>query len=272
MSRSELVTVEVSAKPAKPMVPEVKDKDKKDAAPAAVSSAVSGIVAPFDAVGGKGDAMILQLIGGTDGNADSVVASDYIGKDGGPGRRTGIQAFIENSDVSIMSVPGITIPEVQMSLIAHCENMKSRFAVLDMPKDRKKTDELLEYRDMFDSSYAAFYHPWIQIFDPLSKKNVFAPPSGSVLGVYARTDNAVGVHKAPANEVVRSCTGLASSYNTAEQDLLNPKGVNLIRSFPGRGIRIWGARTASSNATWKYVNVRRLFIYLEESILSLIHI
>lgn len=262
MSRSELVTVEVSAKPAKPMVPEVKDKEKKDAAPAAVS----GIVAPFDAVGGKGDAMILQLIGGTDGNADSVAASDYIGKDGGPGRRTGIQAFIENSDVSIMSVPGITIPEVQMSLIAHCENMKSRFAVLDMPKDRKKTDELLEYRDMFDSSYAAFYHPWIQIFDPLSKKNVFAPPSGSVLGVYARTDNTVGVHKAPANEVVRSCTGLASSYNTAEQDLLNPKGVNLIRSFPGRGIRIWGARTASSNATWKYVNVRRLFIYLEESI------
>ena len=258
MSRSELVTVEVSAKPAKPMVPEVKDKEKKDAAPAAVS----GIVAPFDAVGGKGDAMILQLIGGTDGNADSVAASDYIGKDGGPGRRTGIQAFIENSDVSIMSVPGITIPEVQMSLIAHCENMKSRFAVLDMPKDRKKTDELLEYRDMFDSSYAAFYHPWIQIFDPLSKKNVFAPPSGSVLGVYARTDNTVGVH----NEVVRSCTGLASSYNTAEQDLLNPKGVNLIRSFPGRGIRIWGARTASSNATWKYVNVRRLFIYLEESI------
>ena len=136
MSRSELVTVEVSAKPAKPMVPEVKDKEKKEAAPAAVS----GIVAPFDAVGGKGDAMILQLIGGTDGNADSVAASDYIGKDGGPGRRTGIQAFIENSDVSIMSVPGITIPEVQMSLSAHCENMKSRFAVLDMPKDRKKTD------------------------------------------------------------------------------------------------------------------------------------
>ena len=127
-------------------------------------------------------------------------------------------------------------------------------------------DELLEYRDMFDSSYAAFYHPWIQIFDPLSKKNIIAPPSGSVVGIYARTDTNIGVHKAPANEVVRSCTGLASSYNTAEQDLLNPKGINLIRSFPGRGIRVWGARTASSNATWKYVNVRRLFIYLEESI------
>lgn len=260
MSRSELVTVEVAAVKAAPKPAD--NKDKKDApAPAA-----SGIAAPFEAVGGKGDAMVLQLTGGTDGNAAGISAGDYIGSDGGPGKRTGIQAFIENADVSIMSVPGITIPEVQMSLIAHCENMKNRFAVLDMPKDRKKTDELLEYRDMFDSSYAAFYHPWVQIFDPLSKKNIIAPPSGSVVGIYARTDNSVGVHKAPANEVVRACTGLACSYNTAEQDLLNPKGVNLIRSFPGRGIRVWGARTASSNATWKYVNVRRLFIYLEESI------
>lgn len=260
MSRSELVTVEVAAVKAAPKPTD--NKDKKDApAPAA-----SGIAAPFEAVGGKGDAMVLQLTGGTDGNAAGISAGDYIGSDGGPGKRTGIQAFIENADVSIMSVPGITIPEVQMSLIAHCENMKNRFAVLDMPKDRKKTDELLEYRDMFDSSYAAFYHPWVQIFDPLSKKNIIAPPSGSVVGIYARTDNSVGVHKAPANEVVRACTGLACSYNTAEQDLLNPKGVNLIRSFPGRGIRVWGARTASSNATWKYVNVRRLFIYLEESI------
>lgn len=261
MSRSELVTVEVGAAPAaKPA--ESKDKDKKEAQ----APAVSGIAAPFEAVGGKGDAIILQLAGGTDGNINAVAASDYIGSDGGPGKRTGIQAFIENSDVSLMSVPGVTTPEVQMSLIAHCENMKNRFAVLDMPKNMKKTDELIEYRDMFDSSYAAFYHPWIQVFDPLSKKNIIAPPSGSILGVYARTDNTVGVHKAPANEVLRACTGLASSYNTAEQDLLNPKGINLIRSFPGRGIRVWGARTASSNATWKYVNVRRLFIYLEESI------
>lgn len=261
MAKSELVTVGVGE--AKPAAKPADAKDKKDA-PAVPAAA--GIAAPFEAVGGKGDAMIMQLSGGTDGNVAGVTAADYIGKDEGPGRRTGIQAFIENSDVSLMAVPGVTIPEVQMSLIAHCENLKSRFAVLDMPKDRKKTDELLEYRDMFDSNYAAMYHPWVQIFDPLSKKNIIAPPSGSVLGIYARTDTAVGVHKAPANEVVRACTGLASSYNTAEQDLLNPKGVNLIRSFPGRGIRVWGARTVTSNATWKYINVRRLFIFLEESI------
>ena len=258
MSKSELVTVAVGEiKAAKA----AEGKDKKDAAPAPAS-----IASPFEAVGGKGDAIILQLTGGTDGNVAGVSAAEYIGTDEGPGKRSGIQAFIENSDVSLRAVPGITIPEVQMSLIAHCENLKSRFAVLDMPKDRKKTDELLEYRNMFDSNYAAFYHPWIQIFDPLSKKNIIAPPSGSMVGIYARTDNTIGVHKAPANEVVRACTGLASSYNTAEQDLLNPKGVNLIRSFPGRGIRVWGARTATSNATWKYINVRRLFIYLEESI------
>ena len=257
MSKSELVTVAVGEiKAAK-----ADGKDKKEGA-----APVAAIASPFEAVGGKGDAIILQLSGGTDGNVAGVSAADYIGTDEGPGKRSGIQAFIENSDVSLMSVPGITIPEVQMSLIAHCENLKSRFAVLDMPKDRKKTDELLEYRNMFDSNYAAFYHPWIQIFDPLSKKNIIAPPSGSMVGIYARTDNTIGVHKAPANEVVRACTGLASSYNTAEQDLLNPKGVNLIRSFPGRGIRVWGARTATSNATWKYINVRRLFIYLEESI------
>lgn len=265
MAKSELVTVEVGEiKAGAAAKPAADGKDKKEGASAPVPAAA--ITSPFEAVGGKGDAIILQLSGGTDGNVAGATAADYIGKDEGPGKRTGIQAFIENSDVSLMAVPGITIPEVQMSLIAHCENLKSRFAVLDMPKDRKKTDELLEYRDMFDSNYAAFYHPWIQIFDPLSKKNIIAPPSGSMLGIYARTDNTVGVHKAPANEVVRACTGLASSYNTAEQDLLNPKGVNLIRSFPGRGIRVWGARTATSNATWKYINVRRLFIYLEESI------
>ena len=266
MAKSELVAVELggSAYTAEPSDAEgSSDAEENNDTPASSSSEITS---PFEAIGGKGDAVILQLSGGTDGNIAGVTAAEYIGTDEGPGRRTGIQAFIENSDVSLMAVPGVTMPEVQMSLIAHCENLKSRFAVLDMPKDRKKTDELIEYRDMFDSHYAAFYHPWLQIFDPVSKKNIIAPPSASVLGIYARTDNTAGVHKAPANEVVRACTGLSVSYNTAEQDLLNPRGINLIRSFPGRGIRVWGARTATSNASWKYINVRRLFIYLEESI------
>ncbi|MCH5200004.1 MAG: phage tail sheath subtilisin-like domain-containing protein [Oscillospiraceae bacterium] len=266
MAKSELVAVKLGGSDGSDEQSDAEEASDSGESGDESESSPSEMISPFEAIGGKGDAVILQLTGGTDGNIAGVTAAEYIGTDEGPGRRTGIQAFIENSDVSLMAVPGVTMPEVQMSLIAHCENLKSRFAVLDMPKDRKKTDELIEYRDMFDSHYAAFYHPWLQIFDPVSKKNIIAPPSASVLGIYARTDNTVGVHKAPANEVVRACTGLSVSYNTAEQDLLNPKGINLIRSFPGRGIRVWGARTATSNGSWKYINVRRLFIYLEESI------
>ncbi len=192
-------------------------------------------------------------------------AGTFIGEDNGPGRRTGIQSFVENTNVSMMAVPGITIPEVMVSLVAHCENLKSRFAVLDMPKDAVKVKELVDYRSMIDSTYAAMYHPWVQVFDPCTKRPGFIPPSGAVMGVYSRTDINRGVHKAPANETV-ACTGLKVNYTKAEQDLVNPEGINLIRALPGQGIRIWGARTASSNSAFRYVNVRRLFIFVEESI------
>ena len=128
-----------------------------------------------------------------------------------------------------------------------------------------KTTDLIEYRNIIDSTYAAMYHPWIQVFDRASSKPDFVPPSGAVMGVYSRTDTNRGVHKAPANETV-FCTGLKVNYTKGEQDILNPEGVNLIRALPGQGIRVWGARTASSNSAFRYVNVRRLFIYVEESI------
>ena len=165
-----------------------------------------------------------------------------------------------------MAVPGVVDPNVQLMLVAHCENLASRFAILDVPKDAKKIDDIIAHRDIFDSHYAALYHPWLEVFDPLDKKNLAIPPSGSMAGIYARSDNTRGVHKAPANEVVRACVGLDCQFNKGEQDILNPKGVNLIRSFPGQGIRVWGARTATSNPSWKYINVRRLFIFIEESI------
>ncbi|MDD2620758.1 MAG: phage tail sheath subtilisin-like domain-containing protein, partial [Syntrophomonadaceae bacterium] len=138
--------------------------------------------------------------------------------------------------------------------------------VLDIPQEKKKVADVQTHRNIFDSDYAALYHPWLQVFDPLDKRNIFIPPSGSVIGIYARSDTSRGVHKAPANEVVRACVGLDCQYNKGEQDILNPKGVNLIRFFTGQGIRVWGARTASSNSIWKYINVRRLFIFLEQSI------
>ncbi len=208
----------------------------------------------------------VTLRGGSNGSASSISAADFIGEDRGPGRRTGIQAFVDNDVVSIMAVPGVTDPNVQLTLVAHCENLESRFAVLDIPRDAKKVEDIIAHRNIFDSQYAAMYHPWLKVFDPLDKKNISIPPSGAVLGIYARSDNTRGVHKAPANEVVRACTGLDCQLNKGEQDILNPKGVNLIRIFPGQGVRVWGARTVSSNPKWKYVNVRRLFIFIEESI------
>ena len=224
------------------------------------------IVNPVSAILGEGQSSgTITLAGGSDGSISAINAGSYIGVDGGPTKRTGIQAFLENPVVSILAVPGITIPEVIVSLVAHCENEKNRFAVIDMPRDMVKTEDLLGYREMIDTTYAAMYHPWIQVYDSVAKKPGFVPPSGAVCGVYARTDVARGVHKAPANETV-NCSGLSTYYTTREQDILNPRGVNLIRALPGQGIRIWGARTASSNAAFKYVNVRRLFIYVEQSI------
>jgi phage tail sheath protein FI len=227
-------------------------------------------VSPMDVIKqvfeGKGDKITVTLSGGLNGTAASLTDADFIGKDEGPGSRTGIQSFVDNTDVSIMAIPGIVSPNVQLSLVAHCENLGSRFAVLDVPMTAKTVADIMKHRDIVDSDYCAMYHPWLQVFDPLDKKDTFIPPSGSVMGIFARSDNSRGVHKAPANEVVANCTGLFVNYSVGEQDLLNPKGVNLIRKFPGAGIRVWGARTASSKPLWKYVNVRRLFIYLEESI------
>ena len=221
---------------------------------------------PVEAILGSGiTSGMLTMDGGKDGSIAKVTAGTFIGEDRGPGKRTGIASFVENDVVSIMAVPGVTIPEVIVALVGHCENLKSRMAVLDMPKDATKVNELLEYREMIDSTYAAMYHPWIQVFDRSANKADFIPPSGAVMGIYARTDANRGVHKAPANETV-FCSGLKTEYTKAEQDVLNPAGVNLLRLIPGQGIRIWGARTASSNSSFRYVNVRRLFIYVEESI------
>lgn len=227
---------------------------------------VPEVVNPVCAIFGDGKLSgSLAFTGGSDGSVAAINAGTFIGEDKGPGKRTGIASFIENTVASIIAIPGVTIPEVLVSLVAHCENQQNRFAILDIPKDLVKTGDLQEYRGMVDTTYAAMYHPWVQVYDAVTKKPGFLPPSGSIAGVYSRTDVSRGVHKAPANEVVQ-CTGLSTGYNNGEQDILNPIGVNLIRALPGQGIRVWGARTCSSNSNFKYVNVRRLFIYVEQSI------
>ena len=263
-AKSDLICVEVTAAkaPAAP-APKEKDKDGKEI-PAPAPKAAS--IVPYELCGGSGSELVLTLQGGSNGSVLTVTPDAFLGKDDGPGKRTGLQAFQENGNVSIMAIPGVTAPEVQASLIAFCENKKSCFAILDVPMELKKTNDVANFRDMYDSTYADMYHPWLEMYDAGSKRSAYFPPSGAMAGIYARTDIERGVHKAPANEVVRGCTGLSCAYNEGEQDILNPIGVNLIRSFTGRGIRVWGARTISSNGLWKYLNVRRLFIYVEESI------
>ncbi len=258
LAASKLVKVE--AKAVKEATVKTDKAEKTDEAP------MKEIGNPVENILGKGITEgSFSLEGGTDGSIAKVNAGTFIGKDDGPEGRTGIQSFLENDNVNIMAVPGVTIPEVIVALVAHCENTKSRFAVIDMPKDEYKTDALIQYRGLIDSTYAAMYHPWIQVFDRGSNKADFVPPSGAVMGVYSRTDISRGVHKAPANEPI-FCTGVKVNYTKDEQDILNPEGVNLIRAIPGEGIRIWGARTASQNSAFKYVNIRRLFIYVMESI------
>jgi phage tail sheath protein FI len=154
------------------------------------------------------------------------------------------------------------------TMVTHCEEFR-RFAIVDAPRGMSDT-ELADWRLRSVSSIqAAVYAPWVRMLnlDPSSPKRVVeVPPSGFVAGVFARTDRDRGVHKAPANERVRGIVGLATDYTQRQQDLLNPSGVNLIRTFPGRGIRIWGARNATDDVQWRYVNVRRLFNLIEVSV------
>jgi hypothetical protein len=206
----------------------------------------------------------ISLMGGDLDALDSLQPGDFVGIDGGPGRRTGIQA-LEDSQINICAVPGMWSRTVQSALIGHCERLKDRFAVLDAQRGLA-VQGVLTFRSSLDSKYAALYHPWLKVLDPLTNKDVVVPPSGHMAGVYAFVDNDRGVHKAPANVVVQQISGLDDDINTREQDFLNPVGINALREFPFRGFRIWGARTISSIPEWRYVNVRRLFIFIEDSI------
>ncbi|MGM0576318.1 MAG: phage tail sheath subtilisin-like domain-containing protein [Myxococcota bacterium] len=213
---------------------------------------------------GGGRCYVLNVGAGEEEGKKGGKAGKYIGSDNGPGTRTGLKAFEDVDDINIVCAPGQTDPAVQDAVLSHCENMRYRFAILDSPEliEKGGVDKLPKPRD---SKYGAYYFPWVEVYDPY-EGNVFQPPSGYMAGVYARVDGERGVHKAPANEIVRGALGLKYNITKGEQDILNPKGINCIRSFPNRGIRVWGARTISSDASWRYINVRRLFNMVEQSI------
>jgi len=213
----------------------------------------------------------ITLSGGSDGN----MPTNYAGTDNQTnpegGAHKGLGALQDLDDVSIVAAPGYSaLPKTeaqnaQGALIGHCERLQYRIAVLDTPSDQS-VGQVRDWRGKIDSTHAAIYYPWITIFDPSTRKELNVPPSGHVAGIYARNDIANGVHKAPANEVVRSAIGFEKRINKAQQDVLNPEGVNCFRFFEGRGYRLWGARMATSDSEYKYVNIRRYLAYLERSI------
>ncbi len=221
----------------------------------------------------------IRLSGGSLTATAPPTPSDYVGD---VAERTGFGGLESIDEITMVCVPDVMaayqkgwidlegVKAVQLAMIAHCELMGDRMAIIDPPPELN-AQKVLDWRMNiagYDSKYAAMYYPWVKVFDPAVNANVFVPPSGHMAGVWGRNDDTRGVHKAPANEVVRGAIALATDLTSREQELLNPNGVNCIRSFSGRGIRVWGARTLSSDPAWRYLNVRRLFNYLEESILG----
>jgi phage tail sheath protein FI len=210
-------------------------------------------------------------------SAGDLVTSDFAGD---VAKRRGIGGLAAVDEITMVCVPdiwaisengnGAGVKDLQGKLIAHCENAGDRMAILDAPPEMIPQD-VLEWRlndAGYDSKFAALYWPWIEVMNPLDNKPLTIPPSGHVAGVWCRTDATRGVHKAPANEVALGANSVAFQITQAEQGSLNKVGINCIRAFSGRGIRIWGARTLSSDPEWRYINVRRLFNYVSESIMQ----
>lgn len=215
----------------------------------------------------------LHLDNGNDGQRPG--SSEYEGTiDANTNRRTGLKVFEDLEDISIVAAPGSTCgfannpsdaASTVNALISHATRMRYRIAVLDSG-DGQSISEVRNMRAKLDSSYAALYYPWVRVLDPVTRTEINLPPSGFVAGIYARNDTNRAVYKAPANEVVNLAIGFETLINKSQQEVLNPEGINCFRYFEGRGFRLWGARTVSSDPEWKYVNLRRYFAYLEHSI------
>ncbi|WP_138760647.1 phage tail sheath family protein [Modestobacter altitudinis] len=232
-------------------------------------------------VGDAEPSRTFRLTGGDDGAPLS--PDGLLGEEAAPDdatrRATGLAALAEVDDIAIVAAPdagAIQDPDARFvatqNLIRHAEATRYRIAVVDGPANAS-INEIRAFRGNFDSKYAALYHPWIEVLDPngpvaagVPTRKLLLPPSGFVTGIYARNDISRGVYKAPANEVVFGLTRFESTINQGRNEVLNPENINALRFFPGRGNRVWGARTLSSDPEWLYVNVRRLFIFLEHSI------
>ena len=244
------------------------DLEKGDANQGPESSALGMLVRNASVARGARPAEGAQFLANGADDQTPLGVADFVGdRAGGRATEQGLSALELDPyrEVALVHAPFVVDKATVDAIVQHCERLRFRFAVLD--SDKTAIAGTLDPRtDLVETSYAAFYYPWIITADPRTGARKVIPPGGHVLGVYARSDAERGVFKAPANESLRGALSLAYDINDGIQDVLNPRGVNAIRSFPGRGIRVWGARTLSANALWKYVSVRRLFIFLERSI------
>lgn len=255
---------------------------KKGDTGAETVTAKSKLISVEVAAAPKGGALAIPTgsvnLGGGSTTTKTVSINEY---QGSAADRTGLAGLEAYDDVTMLCAPDIMtafeakeldvkgVQGVQTALIDYCERLRYCFAILD-PIPDLNPQEAKEWRLQvnYDSTRAGLYYPWIEIMDMAAGtgKTKYVPPSGHMAGIYARSDETRGVHKAPANEIVRGALGLAVAVTKGEQDGLNPIGVNCIRGFPGRGIRVWGARTLSSDPSWRYINVRRLFSMIEASV------
>jgi phage tail sheath protein FI len=216
-----------------------------------------------------GPRYLIPLTGGSDG--DAPVATHYGGVTDEVNGSSGFAALEDIEDIAIVMAPAAAVDAdnhqaIVVEMLKHCNKMRYRLGIVDS-REGMSLSEVRDFRSNFDSSRLALYYPWVVLADPRGiATTISAPPAGFIAGVYANTDVQRGVHKPPANEPVIGALRFAQEINRFQQELLNPNGVNCLRSFPGRGHRVWGGRTLASDPEWKYVNVRRYFLYLERSI------
>jgi phage tail sheath protein FI len=197
--------------------------------------------------------------------AQVTTALDVVAALFGPAPLTMLVPTVDDVRAGITAADKLPAGATIRHLIAHAEQMRYRVALLDSG-DNQSIAEVRALRAGLDSRHAALYYPWVTVLDPVGQGKLNLPPSGFVAGICARVDTERGVHKAPANQVVRLAIGFETLLDNAQQAVLNPEGINAFRSFEGRGLRLWGARTISSDPDWRYLNVRRYVAYLERSI------
>ncbi len=235
----------------------------------AATNGISNLITATVAGAGLPGAQVLTLlIGGTDGGA--LVLADFLGNPANPpGQKNGLDAFTAISEISLLSCPDSYAlgnnDDINDQLIDQCEVLMSRFAILNSVANAAPPGTL---SISYNSEYAGFYYPWVKVIDPQTNQKVLIPPTGHIAGIYARTDDARNVAKAPANAQILGINSLQFVLTDGQQALLNPIGINALRNFKASGNLVWGARTTSTDPAWRYINVRRLFIFIEQSILN----